>query len=52
MSRVDCPSCYGNGCLACDGRGWVESAEDREQREIDDGDQADRERDRRLVEGD
>lgn len=31
--RVDCGNCYGNGCLACGNRGWVETDAGREARE-------------------
>jgi hypothetical protein len=31
--KVDCGTCYGNGCSGCDNRGWIESSEGREERE-------------------
>lgn len=31
--KLDCGNCYGNGCLSCNNRGWVESDEGREERE-------------------
>lgn len=39
--KVDCPYCYGNGCMPCLGRGWVETAEGREEREAAEDDRAD-----------
>lgn len=32
-AKVDCGNCYGQGCGSCDGRGWVETQEGREERE-------------------
>lgn len=39
--KADCPSCYGNGCSDCHGRGWLETAEGREEREAEEDRRAD-----------
>lgn len=31
--KVDCGSCYGNGCTSCNGRGWHETSDGMEDRE-------------------
>lgn len=48
--KVDCGHCYGNGCLYCSNRGWVETEEGREEREAAEDDRADAWRKERQLE--
>ena len=32
-AKADCGNCYGNGCLTCGMRGWIETEEGRDSRE-------------------
>jgi hypothetical protein len=50
--RVDCATCYGNGCASCSHRGWFESDEARADREQAEDDWADAERERRILDRD
>jgi hypothetical protein len=45
--KVGCAHCYGMGCLVCNGRGWIESAEGLAERQQAEEDWADAERERR-----
>ena len=49
-ARVDHSPCYGNGCPGCDGRGWVETEEGREDREAAEDEAADAARKERAIE--
>lgn len=47
--RADCATCYGNGCSACSGRGWVETPSGCEAREEWEDGAFDRARDARIM---
>ena len=32
-AKADCGNCYGNGCLSCGMRGWIETEEGRDSRQ-------------------
>lgn len=40
-SKIEHDACYGQGCFACENRGWFESTEGREEREAEEDRRAD-----------
>jgi hypothetical protein len=47
--KVDCGSCYGNGCVFCDYTGQFETKSGRERREEWEDGAYDRDRDARMM---
>ena len=47
--KVDCDNCYSQGCAYCGNRGWIETAEGREEREDAEDRAADEARERRTL---